>query len=282
LISEGVSVIIPVHNRRELLIGRSLPSVLGQTRAADEVIVVDDGSTDGMAEAVAERWPEVMVIRQPNRGVSAARNAGVAASSGEWIAFLDSDDEWLPEKLEVQLAGLRSPELNPERLRVCHTNEKWLRNGKPLRQRRHHRKSGGWIFERCLELCCMSPSSVMLQRSVWVDVGGFDESLPACEDYDLWLRISARMPVLYLEAPLLIKHGGHDDQLSMKYPLMDSFRVQALEKLMADETVDVDKRDLAVAELRKRLEWLIAGAEKHANHEIKTKYVAKLRAIRLG
>ena len=146
-----------------------------------------------------------MFIQQSNAGVSSARNVGIKRASGDWIAFLDSDDEWLPEKLETQMNALYK---NPE-IKICHTNEIWIRNGTRVNPKKKHEKFGGWIFQKCLPLCCISPSSVIIHKSIFKEIGLFDDSLPACEDYDLWLRITARNPVLYIKDSLLRKYGGH-------------------------------------------------------------------------
>ena len=169
-----VSVVIPTHNRKRL-VPRALESVLAQTRPAEEIIVVDDGSTDGTASAVASRFAGVRCLRQERRGVSAARNRGVASATGHWIAFLDSDDEWLPHKLERQLAAL---EASPGH-RICHSDEVWIRRGQRVNQGRRHAKGGGRIFRRCLPLCVISPSAVLVERQLLAELGGFDEALPA-------------------------------------------------------------------------------------------------------
>ena len=257
-----VSVVIPTYNRLDVL-PRALDSVFGQSLAAFEVIVVDDGSTDGTADWVRENYPAARVIEQENRGVSAARNTGIRASRGDWLAFLDSDDAWLAKKLQTQMDALI---LEPG-MRLCHTEEIWIRNGKRVNQMKKHQKSGGWIFERCLELCCISPSSVVLKRELLDALGGFDESLPACEDYDLWLQVCAREAVLFIQTPLINKYGGHEDQLSRLHPAMDRFRIQALEKIAAASDIDDDKRQLARLEIKKRLEILIIGARKRGNME---------------
>ena len=221
-----ISVIIPTYNRAHLL-PRALDSILSQSCLPNEIIVVDDGSTDDTSVLVTSVYPEIVFIQQSNTGVSCARNVGIKRASGDWIAFLDSDDEWFPEKLEVQMNALYK---NPE-LKICHTNEIWIRNGTRVNPKKKHEKFGGWIFQKCLPLCCISPSSVIIHKSIFDEAGLFDDSLLVCEDYDLWLRITARNPVLYIEKPLLRKYGGHNDQLSRKYWGMDRFRIKSLEKI---------------------------------------------------
>ena len=252
-----VSVIIPTYDRREVL-PRALDSVLAQTSTPWELLVVDDGSADGTSSMLAERYPGVEVLEQPNRGVSAARNLGIAKARGEWIALLDSDDVWLPTKLERQLAALDAAPAH----RLCHTEEIWIRNGRRVNQMKKHAKSGGHIYQKCLPLCCISPSSVLIHRSLFEDVGGFDESLPACEDYDLWLRVTARESVLFVDEPLIEKYGGHDDQLSRKHWGMDRFRIRALEKILSEGVLDANNEYETRLMLVRKLEILINGAKK--------------------
>ena len=253
----AISVVIPTQNRREL-ISRAIDSVRAQTRPAGEIIVVDDGSTDDTARFVAETYPDVRVLRQENRGVSAARNAGIRAAEGELIAFLDSDDEWLPRKLERQIQAM---ETSPGAL-FCHTNEIWVRNGRRVNPMKKHEKFGGRIFEKALPLCVISPSSVLVDRLLFDEVGLFDESLPACEDYDLWLRVCARFPVLFVDEPLIVKHGGHEDQLSRRHWGMDRFRIQALRKILAERDLPDGYRRAAEAMLAQKLEIFSRGARK--------------------
>ena len=202
-----VSVIIPTFNRAAPLM-RALNSVAEQTCAPLEVIAIDDGSTDNTAERIEQHFPHVRYFKQTNQGVSAARNTGIELAKGDWIALLDSDDEWLPGKLETQLAQLSQQ----REVLICHTEEIWIRNGVRVNQMKKHAKAGGWIFQHCLPMCAMSPSSIVIHRRVFDDVGVFDETLPACEDYDLWLRTTCRYPVLFIDKPLIRKYGGHDDQ----------------------------------------------------------------------
>jgi glycosyltransferase involved in cell wall biosynthesis len=245
-----------------------------------DIHVIDDGSTDGTRELIEREFLDARLLRavhtvhyvhQPNRGVSAARNRGIAESRGEWIAFLDSDDAWLPRKLEKQLAALAA---NPG-FRLCHTDEIWVRRGRRVNPMKKHAKAGGDIFERCLALCAISPSSALVHRSLFDEVGTFDESLPACEDYDLWLRVTSREPVLYVDEPLVIKHGGHDDQLSRLHWGMDRFRVRAIEKLLIDGALDDLQRAAAVRALNEKLEILAAGADKRGRADEAAAWRAK-------
>jgi glycosyltransferase involved in cell wall biosynthesis len=275
--SGGVSVVVPTFDRAEVL-PRALESVRAQTLPPAEVIVVDDGSTDSTVELIAERFPEARILHQENLGVSAARNRGIEASTGEWIALLDSDDEWRPEKLDRQLAALR---VHSE-LRICHTDEIWIRRGRRVNPRQIHAKHGGWIFEHCLPLCAMSPSSIIIHRSVFEEVGLFDESLPACEDYDLWLRICSRMPVLLLDEPLVVKYGGHVDQLSSRIWGLDRFRIQALEKILREDHLSRDDRAAALEMLLEKILIYLAGARKRGRVEEAAEYEARLERWRCG
>ena len=257
-----VSVVIPTYNRAHLLV-RALESVLRQTAPPGEMIVVDDGSNDSTAEIVREKFPEVIYVNQANRGVSAARNTGIRISRGEWIAFLDSDDTWLPDKLFDQNHALMQ-----SGLLVCHTDETWVRDGRHVNQMNKHARHAGWIYKNCLPLCAISPSSVMLNRRVFNEVGLFDESLPACEDYDMWLRVCARFEVSLVGKPLVIRYGGHTDQLSRKQWGLDRFRVLSLEKMLVHGELDPADYSLTLEMLLKKLRILRAGAEKRANEEL--------------
>ena len=267
---QNLSVIIPTHNRVGLL-PRALTSIHAQTLPPAEIIVVDDGSTDGTERLMQSEFPGVGYLRQENRGVAAARNRGIREARGEWLAFLDSDDEWLPQKLERQLGALAK---NPE-LFVCHTNEIWIRRGRRVNPMKKHTKHGGRIFSKCLPLCVISPSSVVLHRSILTRTGLFDESLPACEDYDLWLRVSSLFPVLYLEEPLIMKYGGHPDQLSRRYWGMDRFRIQALEKVLGSGTLSPTDQRAAVSELLDKIEVYLSGARKRGKLDEAAAYQSK-------
>ncbi len=260
----SVSVVIPTRNRREF-VEEAVASVLGQTHRELELVVVDDGGSDGTAAALGRRFrdPRLRVVEQEHRGVSAARNRGVRETSAEWIAFLDSDDLWLPAKLERQLEALgRRPE-HP----ACYTEEIWYRNGRRVNPRRIHAKYSGWIFDRCLPLCIISPSSILMRRDVFEALGGFDESLPACEDYDLWLRLAARHPVLLVDEPLVVKRNGHEGQLSRAVPALDRFRVRALWKVVYDPALPDPLRRRALEVLAFKARVVAQGARKRGHGE---------------
>ncbi len=269
--SMNISVIIPTHNRAHLL-ARAVNSVLNQSLPAQEIIVVDDGSTDDTAELMSQQFPQCRYLQQSNRGVSAARNRGIEEAQGEWLAFLDSDDEWLPSKLEAQSNLLQQ---YPE-IKICHTEEIWIRNGKRVNQMKKHAKSGGHIFQNCLPLCVISPSSVIIHRSLFAEVGTFDEQLPACEDYDLWLRICASHPIAFVEQPQIKKYGGHEDQLSQRYWGMDRFRIQALKKIIESGRLNHDDRAAAVQTLISKAEILAQGARKRCRYD-ETKYYLSIK-----
>ena len=221
-----VSVIIPTFNRSGML-KEAVDSVLAQDFRNFELIVVDDGSTDNTPQLLDGYAENITVLRQKNAGVSAARNRGIRSASGQLIAFLDSDDLWLPQKLSKQVDFFIS---TPD-ARVCQTEEIWVRNGVRVNPGRRHKKDSGKRFERFVSLCLVSPSAVMLRRGIFDETGLFDERLPACEDYDLWLRIGCRYPVHLIDTPLIVKRGGHPDQLS-KSPGLDRFRIRALLKIL--------------------------------------------------
>jgi glycosyltransferase involved in cell wall biosynthesis len=267
----NITVVIPTWNRADRLVN-ALQSVSEQRLAPHEVIVVDDGSTDNTRAMVTTRFSDVRYIYQENGGVSRARNAGIRAATGDWIALLDSDDRWQPAKLERQVEALRQA---PD-FRVCHTDEIWIRYGRRVNPMKKHAKHGGEIFALCLPRCAMSPSAILLHREVLEQAGLFDESLPACEDYDLWLRICAAFPVLYIDTPLVIRYGGHHDQLSRRYWGMDRFRIRALEKTLALETLSADYRNAALQTLLQKLAIVIQGAEKRNNRELASRYRKKL------
>jgi glycosyltransferase involved in cell wall biosynthesis len=255
--SPPVSIIIPTYNRAAL-VQEAVASVLAQTWREFELLVVDDGSTDPTSEALAPYASRIRLLRRESRGgVSAARNTGIAAARGEWLAFLDSDDLWLPEKLAQQMAYLTS---HPEQL-WCQTEETWVRRGVRLKQPPTHRKIGGRIFYQSLERCMVSPSAVILHRRLLEQHGGFDEILPAAEDYDLWLRLSWRHEIGLAPEPLIIKRGGHADQLSGQWGL-DRYRIRALLKLLQEPELPASHARAARQVLARKCAIYAQGCEK--------------------
>jgi glycosyltransferase involved in cell wall biosynthesis len=259
----NVSAVIPTYNRATIVL-EAIHSLLSQTDPPDEIIIVDDGSTDSTAEELASLTDRIRLISQPNRGVSAARNRGICEARYEWIAFLDSDDLWFPRKLQVQKEALqRHPDL-----KVCYTDEEWRKGGKWKNQGKKHKKYSGFIYKNCLPLCIISPSSVLVHVEVFRTVGLFDELLPACEDYDLWLRLAHRFPVLYIEEKLIVKRSGGWPQLSDRHSL-DEFRIIALHKMLSSGELSGENKKETERTLKKKCEIYRAGCLKHG----KTKQV---------
>lgn len=263
-----VSIIIPTYNRRDMVI-EAVESVLSQDYPEKEVIVVDDGSTDDTSERLFQHFDRrITLLRQENRGVSAARNCGILASAGTFLAFLDSDDSWLPGKLSAQMKWM---EAHPE-FAACQTEEVWIRDGVRVNPCRHHRKHSGWIFEKLLPLCLVSPSAVLVRRDVFEEVGLFDESFPACEDYDLWIRIGARHPIGLIETPLTVKRGGHADQLSRTVWGLDRYRIASLQKALNGNFLDLGQKELVREELRKKCGIYIQGCLKRGKADEAKEY----------
>lgn len=265
-----VSVIIPTYNRRDFL-KEAIRSVLEQSFRDFELIVVDDGSKDGTHEMIQREFSGLLTyLYQENQGVSRARNRGLQVAQGEFVAFLDSDDLWLPRKLERQVAFMQS---NPD-AQICYTDEIWIRRGVRVNPKKKHAKYSGWIYPRCLPLCIISPSSALMRRELLEQVGGFDEEMPVCEDYDLWLRISARYPVHFLPEKLIVKRGGHQDQLSRRWG-NDIWRVKALLKMLGDPSLRPDWRRLTIEELHRKGSILIKGFRKRGKEE-EAKYYERI------
>ena len=264
-----VSVIIPTFDRAAWL-GEAIASVLAQTYPHLELLVVDDGSHDATPEMVQTFGPVLTYIRQAHAGVSAARNRGVAASRGALVAFLDSDDVWLPSKVTAQVALLQQQ----PHAQACYTDEIWIRHGIRVNPRQIHQKHSGWLFESSLPRCIISPSSIMLRRTLWDQLGGFDEQLPACEDYDLWLRLTLCTPVVLLPEHLIVKRGGHADQLSRCVPVLDQYRIMALEKILT-APLSVPQRQAVLAHLVQKCCIVAQGAQKRQHAARWALYQAK-------
>ena len=260
--SPKVSIIVPTYNRADRL-ERALNSIVSQTCQDFELIVVDDGSTDKTYQLM-KSFPKAQYFYiKKNSGVSKARNVGLAFAKGELICFLDSDDLWKEKKIQIQSLWLE----NNKDSQICYTDEIWVRNGVRVNPMNRHRKYSGDIFRHCLGLCIVSPSSVMIRSELFDEIGNFDESLPACEDYDLWLRIAVKYAFHFIEEPLIVKQGGHADQLSRKYWGMDRFRVAALKKLLDQNSLDQEKLKLTRSALVEKCSVLIQGFEKRGKKE---------------
>ena len=242
-----VSAIIPTFNRRDPVV-EAIDSVLAQREVRFELIVVDDGSTDGTADAIEASLENatvpVRVMQTGNRGPAAARNLGVEAATAPLVAFLDSDDLWHPQKLARQVGYMR--EHGDCAISQC--NELWIRNGRRVNPGLRHRKRSGDIFIDSLRTCLISPSAVIMMTALFRDLGGFDETMRAAEDYDLWLRILVDHEVGLIEENLVTRRAGHGDQLSATVPAIDRFRILALAKLLAGSGLPAEKR-AAVAEV---------------------------------
>jgi glycosyltransferase involved in cell wall biosynthesis len=254
---KNISVIIPVHNRPRFVVS-AVNSVLAQSRKASEIIVIDDGSTDNTPKALEQFGRQIIYIRQDNKGISAARNAGIKIAKSEWLAFLDSDDEWLPDKIENAVIFCSQ---NPQ-YKIFQSQEIWIRNSRIVNPKIKHQKTGGWIFKESLPLCIVSPSASLIRQEVFDDIGLFDENFPVCEDYDLWLRILRKYPIGLDETPGIKKYGGHPDQLSHKYWGMDYYRVLAMEKHIHGPELDEEMRTIVLREIVKKLKVLASGARK--------------------
>ncbi|HKN12196.1 MAG TPA: glycosyltransferase family A protein [Candidatus Binatus sp.] len=242
-----VSVIIPTYNRRAMLL-EAIDSVLAQSANALELIVIDDGSTDGTAEHLTLLAKNIRFEHIDHRGPAAARNRGVAMARAPLIAFLDSDDLWAPAKLERQLVFMRT---NPA-CAISQTNEIWIRNGRRVAPGVRHCKRAGDIFIDSLRTCLITTSAVMMRIDLFRSLGGFDEIMTAAEDYDLWLRILIDHDAGLLDEPLVTRRGGRPDQLSAKTPALDRFRVLALAKLLAGDRLSPARRTAVVEALAEK------------------------------
>ncbi len=267
-----ISVVIPTLNRINTL-QRALDSVINQTYKPAEIIVVDNGSSDGTLKFLREQYPKITILTENKIGVSSARNKGIKKSINQWIALLDSDDAWHPRKLEIQTSMLDSA---LKEYNLIHTDEVWFRNNKHINQMKKHKKQGGYIFERCLSLCCISPSSVLFKKNILDKVGLFDESLPVCEDYDMWLKICSSEEVLFAQDKLTYKYGGHKDQLSKSYWGMDRFRIKSIENIIKNFDLTYKQKKQAKRELIKKLKIIINGAFKRNNLSIVNEFSTKL------
>lgn len=232
-----VSVVIPCFNT-ERFVAATLRAVLAQTGAALEVIVVDDGSTDGSAALVEREFPQVRLLRRANAGVAAARNAGLQAATSEWVAFCDADDIWLPGKLAAQFQAMAAapgcrmsytawhvwPSAQPEpepallqSLAAQAQDAKWA-------------GATGWLYPELLLDCVVWTSTVLMQRSLLAEIGGFDTGLRIGEDYDLWLRASRVTRIERVAQPLAL-YRQHPASITRSAP-RDNYRGRVLQRAL--------------------------------------------------
>jgi len=276
-----ISVIIPAYNRASFL-DEAIQSVLNQDyfirngSGSFELLVIDDGSTDDTREIVEFFGEKVKYRFQEHKGVSSARNLGLYLAQGDYLAFLDSDDLWKKEKMSVQMSFMKAF----PKAKVCYTEEMWIRRGVFVNPKKKHQKYSGLIFDKVLPLCLISLSSALFRREVFEEIGKFDEELLACEDYDFGIRLALIYPIYLLPKPLIIKRGGHSDQLSRKYWGMDRFRVKALEKALHLDLTPHQKM-LVKQEIVKKCQILVNGFEKRNNKTEIRKYLCLIDKYRL-
>jgi len=271
-----VSVIVPAFNRPKSLLA-AVESVVNQSYQNFELIVVDDGSTEDLSSVqkfVSAAGYRFLTLEK-NLGVSVARNYAAKESLGEWLAFLDSDDLWLPTKLEKQLAFLQAQ----SDCEISQCEEIWYRNNVFVNPKNCHAMPDGEAFAASLKRCCISPSAVILKRTLFMEYGGFDENLRVCEDYDLWLRITADHRVPLLREKLVKKFGGHKDQLSKSMSAMDRFRVYALLKLLLERKLNDSQRKLVCDELLSKSTVLFSGARKRGNFESEQRFQSLIAEV---
>ena len=262
------SVIIPTYNRAYFL-KIAIDSVLAQTFTDYELIVVDDGSQDNTKGLINEiNNAKIKYICQPNQGPAAARNRGIKQAKGKFFCFLDSDDRFLNQKLEITYRYIQEYPGH----KVFHTEEIWYRKGNLLPQKGYHKKPSGKIFENAAKICCISISTSTIKKEVFKTVGLFDERMLVCEDYDFWLRVTAKFPVCLIGRYLTIKEGGHPDQQSKKYPAIDRFRIYALKKILEGATLNDQDYKIARAELKNKCSIYIKGAVKRGKTDEVNRY----------
>jgi glycosyltransferase involved in cell wall biosynthesis len=272
-----VDIVIPAFNRPQLL-EEAIASIRAQSFCNWRLFIVDDATPTALPETLKHNDARITLLRlQKNHGPAYARNYGAERGSAPLIAFLDSDDLWHPEKLSKALQAF---ERDPT-LQWWHSNELWLRDGKPAKQKAIHQKQGGQFFERALERCLISPSAVVLRRSFFSAEKGFAPAFRLCEDYELWLRLLLLSPVGYSEEPLTIKRAGDWPQLSSAREL-DRYRVLAMHRVwrLKGRWMPANWQSALLKECEKRCELLLQGARKHENELGQKRYQLWLTLFR--
>jgi len=264
-----ISVIIPTYNRKELLL-QAATSVLSQICQDIELIIVDDGSTDGTEEGIEVYLndPRVVYKKIEHTGFpGAVRNAGAETANGEWLAFLDSDDIWLPDKLKLQMEYLNKA---PCSVQCIHGREIWLRGERIISQTSQRHARSGDIFSDALKRCIIGPSTVLIRRELFYALKGFRDDIEIAEDYELWLRLTAVEEVGYVDVPVTVKRsiqGSH--QLSEKYGQIEVFRIRCLRDLLdADWFKGMERKaEQAAAELVRKCSIYARGARKRGKEK---------------
>jgi len=297
-----IDIILPVYNRA-MQLSQAVASVIDQSYKHWDLWIVDDGSTDSTAQVVQEysTIQQIHSLHTPHRGVSHARNYGCLQGQHPWVAFLDSDDLWHTDKLAMQIEFIR----HHRSMRILQTREHWIRHGKRVNPPARLEKKSRDFFTASLQDCMITPSSVILKRSLLRQNLGFDPVFPACEDYDLWLRLTCKHEVGLVDDHLMTRYGGHNDQLSARYAQMDRFRILSLLRLLKAESIDhsmweqfitlasdetpsadsllhskailnlqqqhpitIERKTQGIEVLQKKWEILVRGAEKHKNQKM--------------
>lgn len=243
-----VSVIIPVYNRT-FSVRDAIESVLIQSVKPSEIIVIDDGSSFDMALYLKSYMQHIHLIKlNENKGVSFARNTGIKAASGEYIAFLDSDDLFLPKKLEYQINYMVENDLY-----ISHTDEFWYRKDRWVNQGKSNKRYGGYIFDKILDKCRISPSSLIVHKSVFDEAGYFNENLRVCEDYEISLRFALKYKIGYLEKKLIIKRAVEENSLSANIKHIEYIRYEIL-KLYRDinNILDLNNKNAIINEIARK------------------------------
>ena len=258
------SIIVPIYNRPNLAL-RAIQSIEQQTYLNFECWIIEDGSTVPLKSQVIKEILKdtrfYYLKNKKNKGVSYTRNQGIKHSRGKWICFLDSDDIWDKKKLEFSQQFITE---NPNYL-IFQTKDIWIKKGKRINPQTKHLKIKDDLFEKSLELCAITPSSVCIQKKIFSQIGLFSENLRCCEDYALWLKITSLHPIGLLNKALTTRYQGHADQLSFRYPVMDRFRIDALYQFMLNNN-HIQHINLAKKMRQKKIKIVLTGAKKRKKY----------------